>query len=173
MSRCLQGDSRRIGGYLCWRVSPLGWGRDMHRPLWRAAGWTLARVCSSVFSQGTAASTKNKLPSLIASMETIGAKALEDFADSIKVSFCLPPPLPPGTACWYVSGDSSESRPAGGVGLPCGETTVLLVPFQYPFASFPPGALRGWKLLSCFLAQPLRLRDILTQTGQEVALRTD
>ncbi|XP_041492063.1 exocyst complex component 7 isoform X4 [Microtus oregoni] len=34
--------------------------------------------------QGTAASTKNKLPSLITSMETIGAKALEDFADNIK-----------------------------------------------------------------------------------------
>lgn len=35
--------------------------------------------------QGTAASTKNKLPTLITSMETIGAKALEEFADSIKV----------------------------------------------------------------------------------------
>ncbi|XP_043959657.1 exocyst complex component 7 isoform X10 [Gambusia affinis] len=34
--------------------------------------------------QGTAASTKNKLPTLITSMETIGAKALEEFADSIK-----------------------------------------------------------------------------------------
>uniref|UniRef100_A0A5F9D6W7 Exocyst complex component 7 n=1 Tax=Oryctolagus cuniculus TaxID=9986 RepID=A0A5F9D6W7_RABIT len=34
--------------------------------------------------QGTAASTKNKLPSLITSMETVGAKALEDFADNIK-----------------------------------------------------------------------------------------
>ncbi|XP_036387859.1 exocyst complex component 7-like isoform X5 [Megalops cyprinoides] len=34
--------------------------------------------------QGTAASTKNKLPTLIASMETVGAKALEEFADSIK-----------------------------------------------------------------------------------------
>ncbi|XP_040845562.1 exocyst complex component 7 isoform X1 [Ochotona curzoniae] len=34
--------------------------------------------------QGTAASTKNKLPSLISSMETVGAKALEDFADNIK-----------------------------------------------------------------------------------------
>ncbi|XP_064181060.1 exocyst complex component 7-like isoform X2 [Anguilla rostrata] len=34
--------------------------------------------------QGTAASTKNKLPTLIVSMETIGAKALEEFADSIK-----------------------------------------------------------------------------------------
>ncbi|XP_075701959.1 exocyst complex component 7 isoform X3 [Rhinoderma darwinii] len=34
--------------------------------------------------QGTAASTKNKLPNLITSMETTGAKALEDFADSIK-----------------------------------------------------------------------------------------
>uniref|UniRef100_A0A2K5MR56 Exocyst complex component 7 n=1 Tax=Cercocebus atys TaxID=9531 RepID=A0A2K5MR56_CERAT len=40
--------------------------------------------------QGTAASTKNKLPGLITSMETIGAKALEDFADNIKV----PPDLP-------------------------------------------------------------------------------
>ncbi|XP_043924052.1 exocyst complex component 7 isoform X13 [Protopterus annectens] len=34
--------------------------------------------------QGTAASTKNKLPQLITSMETTGAKALEEFADSIK-----------------------------------------------------------------------------------------
>lgn len=34
--------------------------------------------------QGTAASTKNKLPALISSMETTGAKALEEFADSIK-----------------------------------------------------------------------------------------
>uniref|UniRef100_A0AAV2LH02 Exocyst complex component 7 n=1 Tax=Knipowitschia caucasica TaxID=637954 RepID=A0AAV2LH02_KNICA len=34
--------------------------------------------------QGTAASTKNKLPALITSMETIGARALEEFADSIK-----------------------------------------------------------------------------------------
>ncbi|XP_078510698.1 exocyst complex component 7 isoform X7 [Lissotriton helveticus] len=34
--------------------------------------------------QGTAASTKNKLPNLINSMETTGAKALDDFADSIK-----------------------------------------------------------------------------------------
>ncbi|XP_051770291.1 exocyst complex component 7 isoform X11 [Ctenopharyngodon idella] len=34
--------------------------------------------------QGTAASTKNKLPALITSMETTGAKALEEFADSIK-----------------------------------------------------------------------------------------
>ncbi|XP_036196095.1 exocyst complex component 7 isoform X6 [Myotis myotis] len=34
--------------------------------------------------QGTAASTKNKLPGLITSMETVGAKALEDFADNIK-----------------------------------------------------------------------------------------
>lgn len=36
--------------------------------------------------QGTAASTKNKLPTLITSMETIGAKALEEFADSIKAT---------------------------------------------------------------------------------------
>ncbi|XP_044152156.1 exocyst complex component 7 isoform X5 [Bufo gargarizans] len=34
--------------------------------------------------QGTAASTKNKLPNLITSIEMTGAKALEDFADSIK-----------------------------------------------------------------------------------------
>ncbi|XP_029456315.1 exocyst complex component 7 isoform X4 [Rhinatrema bivittatum] len=34
--------------------------------------------------QGTTASTKNKLPGLINSMETTGAKALEDFADNIK-----------------------------------------------------------------------------------------
>ncbi|XP_058904049.1 exocyst complex component 7 isoform X10 [Kogia breviceps] len=34
--------------------------------------------------QGTAAGTKNKLPGLITAMETVGAKALEDFADNIK-----------------------------------------------------------------------------------------
>ncbi|XP_038633806.1 exocyst complex component 7 isoform X10 [Scyliorhinus canicula] len=34
--------------------------------------------------QGTAAGTKNKLPVLITSMEMTGAKALEEFADSIK-----------------------------------------------------------------------------------------
>lgn len=45
---------------------------------------------SHVLPQGTAASTKNKLPGLITSMETIGAKALEDFADNIKV--CSPFP---------------------------------------------------------------------------------
>uniref|UniRef100_F7D5I1 Exocyst complex component 7 n=1 Tax=Macaca mulatta TaxID=9544 RepID=F7D5I1_MACMU len=39
--------------------------------------------------QGTAASTKNKLPGLITSMETIGAKALEDFADNIKAILFL------------------------------------------------------------------------------------
>lgn len=37
--------------------------------------------------QGTAAGTKNKLPGLITSMETTGAKALEEFADNIKVGF--------------------------------------------------------------------------------------
>lgn len=44
--------------------------------------------------QGTAAGTKNKLPGLITSMETTGAKALEEFADNIKVGlpslFSLP-----------------------------------------------------------------------------------
>uniref|UniRef100_A0A8C4WMA2 Exocyst complex component 7 n=1 Tax=Gopherus evgoodei TaxID=1825980 RepID=A0A8C4WMA2_9SAUR len=39
--------------------------------------------------QGTAASTKNKLPGLITSMETTGAKALEDFADNIKAILFL------------------------------------------------------------------------------------
>lgn len=47
-------------------------------------------LCSRVLPQGTAASTKNKLPSLITSMETVGAKALEDFADNIKVMSLLP-----------------------------------------------------------------------------------
>lgn len=46
--------------------------------------------CAALPSQGTAASTKNKLPSLITSMETVGAKALEDFADNIKVTPLLP-----------------------------------------------------------------------------------
>lgn len=56
---------------------------------WRGAGL----LCSCVLPQGTAASTKNKLPGLITSMETVGAKALEDFADNIKVlSRSLGPP---------------------------------------------------------------------------------
>lgn len=46
-------------------------------------------LCSHVLPQGTAASTKNKLPGLITAMETVGAKALEDFADNIKVPFLL------------------------------------------------------------------------------------
>lgn len=46
---------------------------------------TLLNLTVCVFNmKGTAASTKNKLPTLITSMETIGAKALEEFADSIK-----------------------------------------------------------------------------------------
>lgn len=52
----------------------------------------MSRSCvnaTGVCLQGTAASTKNKLPTLITSMETIGAKALEEFADSIKVSHRL------------------------------------------------------------------------------------
>ncbi|XP_061087585.1 exocyst complex component 7-like isoform X2 [Conger conger] len=43
-----------------------------------------SRAESNTTLQGTASSTKNKLPNLIVSMETIGAKALEEFADSIK-----------------------------------------------------------------------------------------
>lgn len=48
--------------------------------------------------QGTAASTKNKLPALITSMETIGAKALEEFADSIKVRHTFWVPTSEGTS---------------------------------------------------------------------------
>lgn len=57
---------------------------------------------SHVLPQGTAASTKNKLPGLITSMETIGAKALEDFADNIKVPRAPFPPIRPGllTELW-------------------------------------------------------------------------
>lgn len=65
----------------------------------------------TVLPQGTAASTKNKLPGLITSMETIGAKALEDFADNIKVL----PLLPPGLAAWVWG--LSESRLARGASL--------------------------------------------------------
>lgn len=55
---------------------------------------TEVNYCNDVLCclQGTAASTKNKLPTLITSMETIGAKALEEFADSIKARsshFCV------------------------------------------------------------------------------------
>ncbi|XP_032829572.2 exocyst complex component 7 isoform X1 [Petromyzon marinus] len=45
------------------------------------------KACKPQFDivlQGTAAPTKNKLPTLISAMETTGAKALEEFADSIK-----------------------------------------------------------------------------------------
>ena len=48
--------------------------------------WFFWRNCVILRLQGTAASTKNKLPTLITSMETIGAKALEEFADSIKAT---------------------------------------------------------------------------------------
>uniref|UniRef100_A0A1D5QR71 Exocyst complex component 7 n=1 Tax=Macaca mulatta TaxID=9544 RepID=A0A1D5QR71_MACMU len=61
--------------------------------------------------QGTAASTKNKLPGLITSMETIGAKALEDFADNIKVPAVLPflPPSRPSTHSDLALGDSQRA----------------------------------------------------------------
>lgn len=64
------------------------WKEGAARP--PAAAGTVAAVplCAA---QGTAASTKNKLPGLITSMETVGAKALEDFADNIKVISLLPP----------------------------------------------------------------------------------
>lgn len=62
------------------------------QPAAAGSGWGSGPLCRHVLPQGTAASTKNKLPSLITSMETVGAKALEDFADNIKV---LPPPLLP------------------------------------------------------------------------------
>ena len=65
------------------RDSPQGGGLGRTRaPEPCAAMW--------LHPQGTAASTKNKLPSLITSMETVGAKALEDFADNIKVPFLCP-----------------------------------------------------------------------------------
>lgn len=56
------------------------WGRAGGS--WKEGAVAAVPLCAS---QGTAASTKNKLPGLITSMETVGAKALEDFADNIKV----------------------------------------------------------------------------------------
>lgn len=80
---------------------------------------------STILPQGTAASTKNKLPSLITSMETIGAKALEDFADNIKVP--QPLSLSPDPTCSLGSEDLSESKPSRESGLLCRKAPALLV----------------------------------------------
>lgn len=57
--------------------------------------------------QGTAAGTKNKLPGLITSMETTGAKALEEFADNIKVG--LPSLLSPARPGGLEKGFSEQN----------------------------------------------------------------
>lgn len=86
--------------------------------------------------QGTAASTKNKLPGLITSMETVGAKALEDFADNIKVLSLSPGPLSAlGTVGRTARDLPQELLQRAG----CQEGP--LVSCQYPLASlsFPRG----------------------------------
>lgn len=97
--------------------------------------------------QGTAASTKNKLPSLITSMETVGAKALEDFADNIKVLSL--PSLPCRTARGAVgraAGDLAwklflKAGLQEGRACPMGKPAVLLVSCQCPRAPLSsPGA---------------------------------
>lgn len=104
-------------------------------------------LCSCVLPQGTAASTKNKLPGLITSMETIGAKALEDFADNIKVSSLLPLPRPANGAVSRATSDLVQGplpRAASKrVGPPWSEASWLAVSCQYPlppFLSQGPGA---------------------------------
>jgi hypothetical protein len=89
-SRCSQGNRRAVVNlHLLKSVSAEGWEgprRSYTRGLLERAVLRTSDDCvSHVLPQGTAASTKNKLPGLITSMETIGAKALEDFADNIKV----------------------------------------------------------------------------------------
>ena len=77
-------------------VNKLGWRRMLPNSALScfvcSTTWVSLEFQVHVSVQGTAASTKNKLPTLITSMETIGAKALEEFADSIKVRelFCRP-----------------------------------------------------------------------------------
>ncbi|XP_029339614.1 exocyst complex component 7 isoform X2 [Mus caroli] len=88
-SRCSQGDRRAVVDlHLQKSVSAEGWEGPRRSDTWglleRAVLRTSDDCVSHVLPQGTAASTKNKLPGLITSMETIGAKALEDFADNIK-----------------------------------------------------------------------------------------
>lgn len=140
--------------------------------------------------QGTAASTKNKLPSLITSMETVGAKALEDFADNIKV-LSLPPLPPCRTARGAVGRAASDLAwklflKAGlqeGRACPVGKPAVLLVSCQCPQAPLSsPGAPEaptpGVKLLPrfshvvlsvCLSRSPLCPSGILTPVCQEVA----
>ena len=122
-------------------------------------------------------------------METVGAKALEDFADNIKVLSFPPPPC--GTARGAVgraTGDLAwklllkaglQERWA----CPVGKPAVLLVSCQCPRASLSsPGAPEaptpGVKLLPrfshlvmsvCLSRSPLCPRGILTPVCQEVA----
>lgn len=82
----------------------------------------LCPLWSCVPPQGTAASTKNKLPGLITSMETVGAKALEDFADNIKVtpSFHCHGQLAVGRATSDLWGTPPGGRRPSRMGLPKG-----------------------------------------------------
>ena len=133
--------------------------------------------------QGTAASTKNKLPSLITSMETVGAKALEDFADNIKVPFLCPrhPGRPAGLQAGplpTVSG-TPESRPPSGVGLPCGEAgqPCCWSPVSThgpPFLSQrpPPEASSSFRSLLLFSLCPMGCPDACLPGGGAVGPQT-
>lgn len=100
---CSEGEWKQLAGFVSAREAAT-WGEGQGS-IWEQAGPRASAaaedsgrgsgsLCSHVLPQGTAASTKNKLPGLITSMETVGAKALEDFADNIKVSLLLPLPRP-------------------------------------------------------------------------------
>lgn len=91
---------RRMWDFTCWwccKYSPGTWGMENEMLGWgimEGRYWTKVQIILVFFLwsvmelfQGTAAGTKNKLPGLITSMETTGAKALEEFADNIKVGF--------------------------------------------------------------------------------------
>lgn len=102
-----------------------------------AAGRERGPLCSCVLPQGTAASTKNKLPGLITSMETVGAKALEDFADNIKVLSLSPGP----PAALEAVGRTTRHLPRELLQR-AGRQEGLLVSCRYPLASlsFPGGS---------------------------------
>lgn len=109
-------------------------------------------LCSSGLPQGTAASTKNKLPGLITSMETVGAKALEDFADNIKVTpsshshgqFAGLWAGPPGTRLGNSFGEQASLR-----GRSTLQGSWLLASCQCPLPPSLPGA-PGLRLLPHF-----------------------
>lgn len=158
------------------RDSPRGGGLGRSRALEPCAAMWL-------HPQGTAASTKNKLPSLITSMETVGAKALEDFADNIKVPFLCPrhPGRPAGLQAGPLptASGTPESRPPSGVGLPCGEAgqPCCWSPVSThgpPFLSQrpPPEASSSFRSLLLFCLCPMGCPDACLPGGCAVGPQT-